>query len=404
MTAASAADPKTSSSSAVTTHRGEVARRTSARRASLGSRTATISWPSPRRFLRWRCPMEPTPITTMRIARASRLHVRSRGAPHRSLPLLRVASVRVTELVLSAQLVHGRPGELDDLLVGQVAEIRAHLLALLAQAQEVLLDHGFVGGPLCAGDGFLDEPLLERQIPERRSRIRRREEEHLGLEVDLLAELDRLSHGVRGLARRADHERAVGVAQDALGLADRDLHLLERLAALVDGLEDLGARRFDTVAGLPHSDFIALLQHVRPALAPGAQDIVGDDVGAARAAPHHVESGAPPAFAQLGEKLERPTVVHHEEVVEEMDVDDAVADLQELHLVDDLARTPEPIRLAEVCRVAVIASLRGVKTATQSDHGDRILTKQHRRTVDPLRLPVEMAHGVHLVDLVFGPP
>src|SRR5437879_6584553 len=214
MTAASAADPKTSSSSAVTTHRGEVARRTSARRASLGARTAAIG-------------------------RASRLHVRSRGAPHRSLPLLRVASVRVTEFVLSAQLVHGRPGELDDLLVGQVAEIRAHLLALLAQAQEVLLDHGFVGGPLCAGDGFPDEPLLERQIPERRSRIRRREEEHLGLEVDLLAELDRLSHGVRGLARRTDHERAVGVAQDALGLADRDLHLLESLAALVDGYEDI---------------------------------------------------------------------------------------------------------------------------------------------------------------------
>src|SRR5437660_1270404 len=276
MTAASAADPKTSSSSAVTTHRGEVARRTSARRASLGSRTATISWPSPRRFLRWRCPMEPTPITTMRIARASRLHVRSRGAPHRSLPLLRVASVRVTEFVLSAQLVHGRPGELDDLLVGQVAEIRAHLLALL--------------------------------------------------------------------------------------------------------------------------------QHVRPALEPGAQDIVGDDVGAARAAPHHVESGAPPAFAQLGEKLERPAVVRHEEVVEEMDVDDAVAGPQELHLVDDLARTPEPIRLAEVRRVAVIARLRGVGTATRGDHGDRVLTGRHRRTVDPLRLPVEMAHGVHLVDLVFGPP
>src|SRR5438445_12124677 len=147
MTAAAAAAPLPSASSPVTPHRGAVARRTSARRASLGSRTATISWPSPRRFLRWRCPMEPTPITTMRIARASRLHVRSRGAPHRSLPLLRVASVRVTEFVLSAQLVHGRPGELDDLLVGQDAEIRSLLLDLLSLAQAVLLHSGLLGGP-----------------------------------------------------------------------------------------------------------------------------------------------------------------------------------------------------------------------------------------------------------------
>src|SRR5437016_6650540 len=244
------------------------------------------------------------------------------------------------ERVLAAQLVHGPPGEVDDLLVWQVAEIRADLLPLLAEAEEVLLDHVLVSWALLARDGLPDQPLLERQVPERGPRVRRREEEDLRLEVDLLAELDRLAYGVGGLAGRGDHERAVGVAEHALGLLDRDLHLLERLPALVDGLEDLGARRLDAVAGLAHPDLVALLEHVRPALAPGAQHVVGDDVGAARAAPHDLEAGPPLALAQLAEELERPAVVRHQEVVEEMDVDDAVARLEEFHLVHDLARAP----------------------------------------------------------------
>src|SRR5207247_1690950 len=192
------------------------------------------------------------------------------------------------------------------LLVRQVTEVRADLFALLAEAEEVLLDDVLVGGTLLARDGLPDQPLLERQVPERRPRVRRREEEDLGLEVDLLAELDRLAHRVGGLAGRGDHERAVGVAEHALGLLDRDLHLLQRLPALVDGLEDLGARRLDAVAGLAHPDLVALLEHVRPALAPGAQDVVGDDVGAARAAPHALEACPPPA-SRCGGQWRRPT-------------------------------------------------------------------------------------------------
>src|SRR5712691_5278701 len=236
------------------------------------------------------------PTTTARIARA-RLDVGAGGAPHRALALLRVARVRVTERVLAAQLVHGPPGEVDDLLVRQVAEVRADLFPLLAEAEEVLLDDVLVSRALLTRDGLADEPLLERQVPERGSRVGRREEEDLRLEVDLLAELDRLAHGVGGLAGRGDHERAVGVAEDALGLPDRDLHLLERLPALVDGLEDLGARRLDAVAGLAHPDFVAQLEHVRPALPPGAQDVVGNDVGAARASPHDLEARPPLALA-----------------------------------------------------------------------------------------------------------
>src|SRR5439155_8660124 len=143
-------------------------------------------------------------------------------------------------------------------------------------------------------------------------------------------------------------ERAVRVAEDTLGLLDRDLHLLERLPALVDGLEDLGAARLDAVAGLTHPDFVALLAHVRPALTPGAQDVVGDNVGAARAAPHDLEACPPFALAQLAEELEGPAVVRHEEVVEEVDVDDPIARLDELHLVHDLARASQPIRCSEV--------------------------------------------------------
>src|SRR5437773_1411710 len=135
--------------------------------------------------------MDPAPITTNRIARATRLDVRPSGAAHRPFPLLSVARMGVAERVLPAQLVHGPPGELDDLLVRQVTEVRANLFALLAEAEEVLLDDVLVGGTLLARDGLPDQPLLERQVPERRPRVRRREEEDLGLEVDLLAELDR---------------------------------------------------------------------------------------------------------------------------------------------------------------------------------------------------------------------
>src|SRR5437870_271655 len=284
--------------------------------------------------------MDPAPITTKRITRATPLDVRPSGTAHRPLPFLRVARVRVTERVLPAELVHGPPREVDDLLVRQVAEVRADLLALLSEAEEVLLDDVLVRGPLLARHGLPDEPLLEGQVPERGPRVGRREEEDLRLEVDLLAELDRLAHRVGGLAGRGDHERAVGIAENALGLLDRDLHLLERLPALVDGLEDLGAGRLDAIAGLTHPDFVALLEHVRPALTPCAPNVVGDDVGAARAAPHDLEAGPPLALAQLAEELEGPAVVRHEEVVEEVDVDDAVARLEEFHLVHDLARAP----------------------------------------------------------------
>src|SRR5438034_3014532 len=82
--------------------------------------------------------MDPAPITTKRIARATRLDVRPRGAPDRPLALLRIARVGVPERVLAAQLVHGPPGEVDDLLVRQVAEVRADLFPLLAEAEEVL--------------------------------------------------------------------------------------------------------------------------------------------------------------------------------------------------------------------------------------------------------------------------
>src|SRR5438445_364982 len=348
--------------------------------------------------------MDPAPITTKRIARATRLHVRPRGAPNRALALLRVARGGVTEGVLAAQLVHGPPRELDDLLVRQVAEVRADLFALLAEAEEVLLDDVLVRGPLLARHGLPDEPLLEGQVPERGPRVRRREEEDLGLEVDLLTELDRLAYGVGGLAGRGDHERAAGVAEHALGLLDRDLHLLERLPALVDGLEDLGARRLDAVAGLAHPDLVALLEHVRPALTPGAQNVVGDDVGAARAAPHDLEAGPPLALAQLAEELEGPAVVRHEKVVEEVDVDDPIARLDELHLVHDLARAAQPIGFAEVRRVTIITRARGVRAAPRGDHRDGVLPGRHRSAVDPLRLPVEVADGVQLVHLVLGPP
>src|SRR5438552_99740 len=404
MTAPSAVDPKALPSSAVVRHCAGTTRRTSARRSSLGSRTATTSWPSARRFFRCRWPMDPAPITTNRIARATRLDVRPSGAAHRPFPLLSVARMGVAERVLPAQLVHGPPGELDDLLVRQVTEVRADLFALLAEAEEVLLDDVLVGGTLLARDGLPDQPLLERQVPERRPRVRRREEEDLGLEVDLLAELDRLAHRVGGLAGRGDHERAVGVAEHALGLLDRDLHLLERLPALVDGLEDLGAGRLDAIAGLTHPDFVALLEHVRPALTPGAQNVVGDDVGAARAAPHDLEAGPPLALAQLAEELEGPAVVRHEEVVEEVDVDGPIARLDELHLVHDLARAAQPIGVAEVRRVTILTRARGVRAAPRGDHRDGVLSGRHRSAVDPLRLPVEVADGVQLVHLVLGPP
>src|SRR5207247_8574602 len=165
-----------------------------------------------------------------------------------------------------------------------------------------------VSRALLARDGLADEPLLQRQGPERGSRVGRREEEDLGLEVDLLAELDRLAHGVGSLAGRGDHERAIGVAEDALGLPDRDLHLLERLPALVDSLEDLGARRLAAVAGLAHPDFVARPAHVRPALAAGAQDAVGADAGPARAAPP--TPPAPPLHA-LAERAGAPATRAH---------------------------------------------------------------------------------------------
>src|SRR5439155_10031602 len=111
------------------------------------------------------------------IARATRLDVSRRGAPDRPLAFLRIARVGVPERVLAAQLVHGPPGEVDDLLVWQVAEIRADLLPLLAEAEEVLLDHVLVSWALLARDGLADEPLLEGQVPERGSRVRCREEE-----------------------------------------------------------------------------------------------------------------------------------------------------------------------------------------------------------------------------------
>src|SRR5205809_6674066 len=296
MTAAFASPANASRSPVANRQPPPTSGRISSRRAGSGSRTAATSWPRARRFLRWRWPIEPAPTTTARIARA-RLDVGAGGAPHRALALLRVARVGMPERVLAAQLVHGPPGEVDDLLVRQVAEVRADLFPLLAEAEEVLLDHVLVSRALLARDGLADEPLLQRQVPERGSRVGRREEEDLGLEVDLLAELDRLAHGVGSLAGRGDHERAIGVAEDALGLPDRDLHLLERLPALVDSLEDLGARRLDAVAGLAHPDFVAQLEHVRPALASGAQDVVGDDVGTARAAPHDLEARPPLARA-----------------------------------------------------------------------------------------------------------
>src|SRR5438876_10017379 len=121
--------------------------------------------------------MDPAPITTKRIARATRLDVRPRGAPDRPLALLRIARVGVPERVLAAQLVHGPPGKVDDLLVRQVAEVRADLFPLLAEAEEVLLDHVLVSRALLARDGLADEPLLQRQVPERGSRVGRREED-----------------------------------------------------------------------------------------------------------------------------------------------------------------------------------------------------------------------------------
>src|SRR3989442_741876 len=152
--------------------------------------------------------MDPAPITTKRIARAAPLDVRPSGTAHRPLPFLSVARMGVAERVLPAQLVHGPPREVDDLLVRQVAEVRADLFALLAETEEVLLDDVLVGRPLLARDGLPDQPLLERQVPERGPRVRRREEEDLGLEVHLLAELDRLAHRVGRLAGRGGHERA----------------------------------------------------------------------------------------------------------------------------------------------------------------------------------------------------
>src|SRR5260370_28864094 len=171
--------------------------------------------------------MDPAPRSTIRITSATRLDVRPRGASYRSLALLGVTGVRVPERVLTAELAHRPPGELDDLVVGQVAEVRADLLRLLAEPEEVLLDDVLVRGPLLARDGLPDQALLLGELPEGGPGVGRREEEHLGLEADLLAELDRLAHRVGSLARRCDHERAVSVAQHALGLGDRDLHLLE---------------------------------------------------------------------------------------------------------------------------------------------------------------------------------
>src|SRR5439155_24036602 len=115
------------------------------------------------------------------IARATRLDVSRRGAPDRPLAFLRIARVGVPERVLAAQLVHGPPGEVDDLLVRQVADVRSDLRALLAEAEEVLLDHVLVTGALLARDGRADEPLLQRQVPARGTRVRCREEEDHGL-------------------------------------------------------------------------------------------------------------------------------------------------------------------------------------------------------------------------------
>src|SRR5260370_8597400 len=94
--------------------------------------------------------MDPAPRSTIRITSATRLDVRPRGASYRSLALLGVTGVRVPERVLTAELVDRPPGQLDDLLVGQVAEVRADLLPLLAHAQEVLLHPALLRRPLPA--------------------------------------------------------------------------------------------------------------------------------------------------------------------------------------------------------------------------------------------------------------
>src|SRR5207247_3711229 len=76
---------------------------------------------------------------------------------------------------------------------------------------------------------------------------------------------------------------------------------------------------------------------------------------------------------------------------------------EELHLVHDFSRTTEAIRLAEVCRVAIITRARSVRAAARRDHRHGVLTGRHRGAVHPLRLPVQVADRVELVDLVLGP-
>src|SRR5436190_18859302 len=187
---ASARESSAAVSSPVTSAPSPAIAAASARRPESGSKTAAIVWPSARTLRRWRSPTEPAPTMTKRMRR---LDVRPAGAAHGLAAQLRLTGVGMAHGVLAAELGDRPPRQLDDLRVGQLAEIRAHLFPLLAQAQEVLLDHVLVGGPRLPGDGFADEPLVHGELPERRAGVRGGEEEHLGPQADLAAEIDGLA-------------------------------------------------------------------------------------------------------------------------------------------------------------------------------------------------------------------
>src|SRR5947207_3042700 len=58
--------------------------------------------------------------------------------------VLLLAGVGMTHRMLRTEPADGIPGQLHDLLVGQVAEVRPDVFALLAKAQKILLDRVLV--------------------------------------------------------------------------------------------------------------------------------------------------------------------------------------------------------------------------------------------------------------------
>src|SRR5205807_7730747 len=66
---------------------------------------------------------------------------------------------------------------------------------------------------------------------------------------------------------------------------------------------------------------------------------------------HHFESRSFPPRSKLREQIQRPVIISHQEIIQEMDIHDAVPLLQELHLIHDFFGTPQAVLFPQISRI-----------------------------------------------------